>query len=80
MVIRMEDNRLLSRADPKERKANPRKIPRQGQHAGASRCEGDQLRAVYRANGGGYLNPKIRAHIWTVSVPVALAKNPNQSR
>jgi dipeptidyl aminopeptidase/acylaminoacyl peptidase len=26
-------------------------------------------KAVYRANGPGYINPKVRSHIWTVSVP-----------
>src|SRR5512143_4078165 len=26
-------------------------------------------KAVYRSNGGGYLNPKTHAHIWTISVP-----------
>jgi len=26
-------------------------------------------KAVYRANGAGYLNPKSHGHIWTVSVP-----------
>jgi dipeptidyl aminopeptidase/acylaminoacyl peptidase len=28
-------------------------------------------RAVYRANGPGYLNPKVHSHIWTVGVPDA---------
>jgi dipeptidyl aminopeptidase/acylaminoacyl peptidase len=28
-------------------------------------------KAVYRANGPGYINTKVRAHIWTVSVPRA---------
>ena len=33
-------------------------------------------KAVYRANGGGYLNPKIHTHIWTVSVPAAAGEKP----
>jgi len=33
-------------------------------------------KAVYRANGGGYLNPKAHAHLWTVSVPSATADQP----
>ncbi|OLD92969.1 MAG: peptidase, partial [Cyanobacteria bacterium 13_1_40CM_2_61_4] len=33
-------------------------------------------KAVYRANGGGYLNPKIHAHIWTVSVPATAGEKP----
>ncbi|MEW6213385.1 MAG: S9 family peptidase, partial [Acidobacteriota bacterium] len=28
-------------------------------------------RAVYRSNGGGYLNPKSHSHLWTVGVPDA---------
>jgi dipeptidyl aminopeptidase/acylaminoacyl peptidase len=33
-------------------------------------------KAVYRANGGGYLNPKVHAHIWTVSVPNSTTEQP----
>ena len=33
-------------------------------------------KAVYRANGGGYLNPKVHAHIWTISVSAATAEQP----
>jgi dipeptidyl aminopeptidase/acylaminoacyl peptidase len=33
-------------------------------------------KAVYRANGGGYLNPKVHAHIWTVSVPNTTGEQP----
>jgi dipeptidyl aminopeptidase/acylaminoacyl peptidase len=33
-------------------------------------------KAVYRANGGGYLNPKSHGHIWTVSVPVTAGEKP----
>lgn len=33
-------------------------------------------KAVYRANGGGYLNPKVHAHIWTVSVPAIAGEKP----
>jgi dipeptidyl aminopeptidase/acylaminoacyl peptidase len=33
-------------------------------------------KAVYRANGGGYLNPNMRAHIWTVSVPSVAGEKP----
>ncbi len=33
-------------------------------------------KAVYRANGGGYLNPKVHAHIWTVSVPTETTEQP----
>jgi dipeptidyl aminopeptidase/acylaminoacyl peptidase len=33
-------------------------------------------KAVYRANGGGYLNPKSHGHIWTVSVPVVAGDKP----
>jgi len=28
-------------------------------------------KAVYRANGGGYLNPKAHTHIWTINVPAS---------
>ncbi len=30
-------------------------------------------RATYRFNGPGYLNPKVKTHIWTVAVPSTLA-------
>jgi len=33
-------------------------------------------KAVYRSNGPGYLNPKVHAHIWTVSVPAASVEQP----
>ncbi|HSQ18970.1 MAG TPA: DPP IV N-terminal domain-containing protein, partial [Blastocatellia bacterium] len=33
-------------------------------------------RAVYRSNGGGYLNPKAHAHIWTVSVSALSSDQP----
>jgi dipeptidyl aminopeptidase/acylaminoacyl peptidase len=33
-------------------------------------------KAVYRANGGGYLNPKSRAHIWTVAAPSVAGEKP----
>jgi dipeptidyl aminopeptidase/acylaminoacyl peptidase len=33
-------------------------------------------KAVYRANGGGYLNPKVHAHIWTVSVSNSTTEQP----
>jgi len=33
-------------------------------------------KAVYRANGGGYLNPKVHAHIWTISVPNSTTDQP----
>jgi dipeptidyl aminopeptidase/acylaminoacyl peptidase len=33
-------------------------------------------KAVYRANGGGYLNPKVHAHLWTVSVPNSTSAQP----
>jgi dipeptidyl aminopeptidase/acylaminoacyl peptidase len=34
-------------------------------------------RAIYRFNGQGYLDPKRRNHIWTVSVPAAAGEMPN---
>jgi dipeptidyl aminopeptidase/acylaminoacyl peptidase len=37
-------------------------------------------KAVYRANGGGYLNPKAHAHLWTVSVPAATADQPKSKQ
>jgi dipeptidyl aminopeptidase/acylaminoacyl peptidase len=33
-------------------------------------------KAVYRSNGPGYLNPKARTHIWTISVPAATSEQP----
>lgn len=33
-------------------------------------------KAVYRSNGPGYLNPKARTHIWTISVPPTSAEQP----
>ncbi len=33
-------------------------------------------RATYRFNGPGYLNPKVKTHIWTVSVPAAPGEMP----
>ena len=33
-------------------------------------------KAVYRSNGPGYLNPKARTHIWTISVPVTTSEQP----
>ncbi len=29
-------------------------------------------KAAYRSNGGGYPNPKVHSHIWTVAVPASL--------
>jgi dipeptidyl aminopeptidase/acylaminoacyl peptidase len=37
-------------------------------------------KAVYRANGGGYLNTKIRSHIWTVSLPATAGEKPKQKQ
>lgn len=33
-------------------------------------------KATYRSNGSGYGNPKVHAHIWTVSVPTTLGEMP----
>lgn len=33
-------------------------------------------KAVYRSNGPGYLNPKVHAHIWTISVAAAAGEQP----
>lgn len=33
-------------------------------------------KAVYRANGAGYFNPKAHGHIWTVSVPAVAGEKP----
>jgi dipeptidyl aminopeptidase/acylaminoacyl peptidase len=33
-------------------------------------------RATYRSNGPGYLNPKVKSHIWTVAVPASLGETP----
>ena len=33
-------------------------------------------RATYRSNGPGYLNPKVKSHIWTVAVPALLGETP----
>jgi len=33
-------------------------------------------RAVYRANGGGYLNSKMHIHIWSVAVPPSTSDKP----
>lgn len=37
-------------------------------------------RAIYRFNGGGYLDPTHPGHIWTVEVPAAGAKAPKPKR
>jgi dipeptidyl aminopeptidase/acylaminoacyl peptidase len=33
-------------------------------------------RATYRFNGPGYLNPKVKTHIWTVAVPASPTETP----
>lgn len=33
-------------------------------------------KAVYRANGGGYLNSKLHAHLWAVTVPSTAGEKP----
>ncbi len=33
-------------------------------------------KATYRSNGPGYVNPKVHAHIWSVSVPATLGEKP----
>jgi len=33
-------------------------------------------RATYRFNGPGYLNPKVKSHIWTVAVPASPGETP----
>lgn len=33
-------------------------------------------RAAYRSNGPGYLNPKFKSHIWTVSLPATAGEMP----
>ena len=37
-------------------------------------------RGAYRSNGPGYLNPKVKTHIWTVAVPEAPGEAPNPKR
>jgi dipeptidyl aminopeptidase/acylaminoacyl peptidase len=33
-------------------------------------------RATYRSNGPGYLNPKVKTHIWTVTIPTSPGEAP----
>lgn len=33
-------------------------------------------RATYRSNGPGYLNPKVKTHVWTMAVPAAPGEAP----
>jgi dipeptidyl aminopeptidase/acylaminoacyl peptidase len=37
-------------------------------------------RGAYRSNGPGYLNPKVKTHIWTVAAPTAPGETPKPKR
>jgi dipeptidyl aminopeptidase/acylaminoacyl peptidase len=37
-------------------------------------------RGAYRSNGPGYLNPKVKTHIWTVAAPTAPGEAPKPKR
>lgn len=52
--------------------ANPKDIAKQGKTAAADERESDVrviTRAVYRADGGGYLDPTRPNHLWVIGVP-----------
>lgn len=67
---------FVSREDPSKENKNPEdaepkdKTP---EHVSDVRVI---TKAVYRANGGGYTNPKMHSHVWTVSVPAAAGEKP----
>jgi len=63
---------LVSREDSSKEKENPNPeeagAKEKPEHVSDVRVI---TKAVYRANGAGYLNPKSHGHIWTASVPAA---------
>ena len=67
---------FVSREDPSKENKNPEdaepkdKTP---EHVSDVRVI---TKAVYRANGGGYTNPKMHSHVWTVSVPAVAGEKP----
>jgi dipeptidyl aminopeptidase/acylaminoacyl peptidase len=67
---------FVSREDASKEKPNPEEAEpkdKTPEHVSDVRVI---TKAVYRANGGGYLNPKSRAHIWTVAVPSVAGEKP----
>jgi len=67
---------FVSREDPSKEKPNPEEAEpkdKAPEHVSDVRVI---TKAVYRANGGGYTNPKMHSHIWTVSVPAAAGEKP----
>jgi dipeptidyl aminopeptidase/acylaminoacyl peptidase len=69
---------FVSREDASKEKEKPN--PEEGEAAAKPPEHVSDVRvitkAVYRFNGGGYLNPKSHSHIWTVAVPVAAGEKP----
>ena len=67
---------FVSREDPSKEKPNPEEAEpkdKAPEHVSDVRVI---TKAVYRANGGGYTNPKMHSHIWTVSVPAVAGEKP----
>ena len=59
--------------------ANPDDVARQGKPAAQSERESDVrviTRAVYRSDGGGYLDSNRPSHIWVVAAPSAMGDKP----
>ncbi len=59
--------------------ANPEDIAKQGKPAPPGERESDVrviTRAVYRSDGGGYLDPTRPAHIWVIPVPASIGEKP----
>ena len=69
---------FVSREDPSKEKEKPNPEDPEVKDKAPERVSDVRVisRAVYRANGGGYLNPKMRTHIWTVSIPSTSSEKP----
>ncbi|MEK6325265.1 MAG: S9 family peptidase [Acidobacteriota bacterium] len=69
---------FVSREDPSKEKDKPNPEEAEPKDKTPERVSDVRVitKAVYRANGGGYLNTKVHAHIWTVSLPAAPGEKP----
>jgi dipeptidyl aminopeptidase/acylaminoacyl peptidase len=73
----LEDLKSAAQGKDESGKAPEKKANKTDKTAGEEDRESDVrviTRAVYRFNGGGYLDPTRPGHIWTVAVPAAGAK------
>ena len=73
---------FVSREDPSKEKEKPNPEDPEAKDKAPEHVSDVRVisKAVYRANGGGYLNPKLHGHIWTVSVPAMAGEKPKQKQ